>query len=55
MFTIEEGNVNISSCIIYFANAREDSKKILRRLTLKYFEKVAKFSIRLSFTVKVFL
>ena len=40
MFSTEEGNLIISSCIICFANARSYSEEILRRLTFKYFEKV---------------
>ena len=46
MFTTKEGNhLIISSCIICFANARKCSKEIPLRLTFKYFEKVAQFSI----------
>ena len=41
LFTTKEGNLIISSCIIWFANARMYSEEIFRRLTLKYFEKVA--------------
>ena len=40
----------ISSCIICFAKATKYSKEIPWRLTFKYFEKVAEFSILLSFT-----
>ena len=43
MSTTEEGNVFISSCIIYFANARKHSEVMLRGETIKYFEKVAVF------------
>ena len=50
MFTTEEGNLILSSCIICFANAKKYSEEILRRLTFKYFENVAEFSIRSSFT-----
>ena len=46
MFITEESNLIISSCIISFANARKYSEEILRRLTFKYFEKVAEFSIQ---------
>ena len=42
--------VMISSCIICFAKATKYSKEIPWRLTFKYFEKVAEFSIPLSFT-----
>ena len=45
MFSIEVGNVIISSCIIGFANAR----KMLWGLTFKYFERV-KSSIPSSLT-----
>ena len=50
MFTTEEGNLIVSSCIICFANARKHFEEILRRLTFKYFEKVEEFSRTLSFT-----
>ena len=50
MFSIEVGNVIISFCIICFANARKYFEKILRRLTFKYFEKVAEFSVPSSLT-----
>ena len=50
IFTTEEGNLINSSCIICFANARKYFEEILRRLTFKYFEKVAEFSIPSSFT-----
>ena len=50
MFTTKEGNLVISSCIISFANARKYSKEILRRLTFKYFQKVAEFAIPSSLT-----
>ena len=49
MFTTEEGNLIISSCIICFANARKYSEEILRRLTFKYFNKVA-VSLLFSFS-----
>ena len=39
MFSLEVGNVIISSCIMFFTNARKYFEKILRRLTFKYFEK----------------
>ena len=51
MFTAEEGNVIISSCITCFANARKYPEKILQRLTIIYLEKVAEFSIPSSFIV----
>ena len=51
MFTTEEGNFIISSCIICFADARKYSEEILRRLTFKYFEKVAEFSIHRLFLI----
>ena len=38
-----------SSFIICFASARKYSEEILRRLTFKYFEKIAKFCIPSSF------
>ena len=41
----QEGNVIINSSIIGFANARKYSEETLRRLTFKYLEKVAEFSI----------
>ena len=50
MFATGEGNLIISSCVICFANARKYSEEELRRLTFKYFEKVAGFSIPSSFT-----
>ena len=50
MFTTEEGNVVISSCIICFVNARKYSEEILWGLTFKYFEKVAEFFITSSFS-----
>ena len=50
MFIIEEGNFVISSCVICFADARKYSEETLRRLTFKYFEKVAEFSIPSSST-----
>ena len=50
MFTTEEGNVVISSCIICFVNARKYSEEIFWGLTFKYFEKVAEFFITSSFT-----
>ena len=50
MFTTKERNLIISSCIVCFANARKYSKELLRRLTFKYFEKVAEFSIPSSST-----
>ena len=53
MFSTEVVNVIISSCIIYFANARKYFEKILWRLTIKYFEKVAEFSISSSFTQSI--
>ena len=40
MFTTEEGNAIIISCIICFDNARKYSEEIRWRLTFKYFEKV---------------
>ena len=40
----------ISFSIICFANARWHSEEVLRKLTFNYFEKVAEFSIPLSFT-----
>ena len=43
MFTTEEWNLIISSCMICFANARKYFEEILWRLTFKYFEKVAIF------------
>ena len=48
MFTTEDGNLIISSFSICFSNARGYSEKTLRRLTFKYFEKVAEFSISSS-------
>ena len=45
MFTTKEGNLTISSYITCFANARKYSEEIFRKLPLKYFEKVADFSI----------
>ena len=50
MFSTEEDNFIISSCIISSANVRKYSEEILQRLTFKYFEKVAEFSIPSSFT-----
>ena len=50
MFSNEVGNVIISSSMICFANDRSYLEKILRRLTFKYIEKVAEFSIPSSFT-----
>ena len=50
MSSTEVGNVIISSRVICFANARKYSEEILRRLTFKYFEKVAEFSLPSSFT-----
>ena len=50
MFTTEEGNLIICSCIICFANARKYSEEIRRRLTFKYVKKAAEFSIPSSFT-----
>ena len=50
MFTTKERNLIISSCIKYFTNALKYFEEILRRLTFKYFEKVAGFSIPSSFT-----
>ena len=50
MFTTEEGNLIISSCIICFANAGKYSEDILWILTSEHFEKVAEFSIPSSFT-----
>ena len=50
MFSLEVGNVIISSCIMFFANARKYFEKILRRLTFKHFEKVVRFFIPSSFT-----
>ena len=50
MFTFEEKNVIISSCIACFANTREYSEEILRRLTFKHFENVAEASIPSCFT-----
>ena len=50
MFTTEEGNLVLSSCIICFANAKKYSEERLGRLTFKYFENVAEFSIPSSFT-----
>ena len=44
MFSTEEGNLIISSCVICFANARKNSEEILRRSTFKYFEKVAELT-----------
>ena len=44
LFTTKEGNLIISSCIIWFANARMYSEEIFRRLTFKCFEKVAEVS-----------
>ena len=49
MFTSEEGNLIISSCIICFAEARKYSEEIVRRLPFKYFAKLAEFSIPSSF------
>ena len=43
MFSTEQGNAIISPCIICFANAKNYSEEILRRLIFKYFEKVALF------------
>ena len=39
MFSTEEGNVIISSCIICFANARKYFENIFGRMTIKYFKK----------------
>ena len=50
MFTTEEGNLIISSCILCFANAWKYFEEIVWRLTFKYFEKVAEFSIPLCYT-----
>ena len=50
MFSTEEGNVIISSCIICFANARKYFENIFGRMTIKYFEKVVEFSLPSSFT-----
>ena len=50
MFTSDEGNLIISSCITCFANARKYSEEILQGLTFKHVEKVAEFSIPSSFT-----
>ena len=50
MFTIEEGNDVISSCIICFASVRKNSDEMLRRLTFIYFEKVSEFSTPSFFT-----
>ena len=49
IFTTKEGTIIISSCIICFANARKYFEEIIQRLTFKYFEKVAQFSILSSF------
>ena len=51
MFTTEEGNLIIRSRIICFANAMKYSEEILRRLTFKYFEKVAVFYINVFYGV----
>ena len=49
MVTTKKRNPVISSCIICFTNAREYSEEMLRRLTIKYLEKVAKFSMPTHF------
>ena len=41
MFSTEQGNAIISPYIICFANAKNYSEEILRRLIFKYLEKVA--------------
>ena len=46
----KRGDLIISSCITCFANGRKYSEEILRRLTFKYFEGVAEFSLPSSFT-----